>query len=126
MLETAENLRRRYAIPRSEQDELALRSHERALARVGHEAAPHARVRRRGPRGAEQPRDLDSIAVVGHRAHEIEVTLARPLWPTLQHAVARDDGIRKDRGRDDDAGAGLAQTFGALGDERGHGGVIVG
>ncbi|PRY69182.1 acetyl-CoA C-acetyltransferase [Glaciihabitans tibetensis] len=34
MLETAENLRRDYAIPRREQDELALRSHERALAAV--------------------------------------------------------------------------------------------
>ncbi len=32
MLETAENLRREYAIPRAEQDELALRSHERAIA----------------------------------------------------------------------------------------------
>jgi acetyl-CoA C-acetyltransferase len=32
MLETAENLRREYAISRSEQDELALRSHHRALA----------------------------------------------------------------------------------------------
>lgn len=32
MIETAENLRRRYAIPREEQDELALRSHERAVA----------------------------------------------------------------------------------------------
>jgi acetyl-CoA C-acetyltransferase len=32
MLETAENLRRQYAIPRAEQDELALRSHERAVA----------------------------------------------------------------------------------------------
>jgi acetyl-CoA C-acetyltransferase len=32
MLETAENLRREYAIPRHEQDELALRSHERAVA----------------------------------------------------------------------------------------------
>ncbi len=32
MLETAENLRREYGIPRSEQDELALRSHERAVA----------------------------------------------------------------------------------------------
>src|SRR5438445_13434313 len=31
MLETAENLRREYAIPRSEQDELALRSHQRAV-----------------------------------------------------------------------------------------------
>ena len=32
MLETAENLRRQYGISRREQDELALRSHERALA----------------------------------------------------------------------------------------------
>jgi acetyl-CoA C-acetyltransferase len=31
MLETAENLRREYAIPRAEQDELALRSHRRAI-----------------------------------------------------------------------------------------------
>ncbi len=32
MLETAENVRRQYAIPRDEQDALALRSHERAIA----------------------------------------------------------------------------------------------
>ena len=32
MLETAENLRREYQIPRAEQDEFALRSHERAVA----------------------------------------------------------------------------------------------
>jgi acetyl-CoA C-acetyltransferase len=32
MLETAENVRRQYAIPRAEQDQLALRSHERAVA----------------------------------------------------------------------------------------------
>jgi acetyl-CoA C-acetyltransferase len=32
MLETAENVRREYAIPRDQQDELALRSHERAVA----------------------------------------------------------------------------------------------
>jgi acetyl-CoA C-acetyltransferase len=32
MIETAENLRRDYAIPREEQDELALRSHRRAVA----------------------------------------------------------------------------------------------
>jgi acetyl-CoA C-acetyltransferase len=32
MLETAENLRREFAIPRGEQDELALRSHQRAVA----------------------------------------------------------------------------------------------
>jgi acetyl-CoA C-acetyltransferase len=32
MIETAENVRREYAIPRSEQDEFALRSHEHAVA----------------------------------------------------------------------------------------------
>jgi acetyl-CoA C-acetyltransferase len=32
MLETAENVRREYAIPRDQQDELALRSHQRAVA----------------------------------------------------------------------------------------------
>ncbi|OBH09438.1 acetyl-CoA C-acetyltransferase [Mycobacterium sp. E1747] len=32
MLETAENLRRQYSIPRLEQDELAVRSHQRAVA----------------------------------------------------------------------------------------------
>jgi acetyl-CoA C-acetyltransferase len=32
MIETAENLRREYGIPRAEQDELALRSHQRAVA----------------------------------------------------------------------------------------------
>ena len=32
MIETAENLRREYSIPRHEQDELALRSHQRAVA----------------------------------------------------------------------------------------------
>jgi acetyl-CoA C-acetyltransferase len=32
MLETAENLRREYAIPREEQDALAMRSHQRAVA----------------------------------------------------------------------------------------------
>jgi acetyl-CoA C-acetyltransferase len=32
MIETAENLRREYQIPRAEQDELALRSHQRAIA----------------------------------------------------------------------------------------------
>jgi acetyl-CoA acetyltransferase family protein len=32
MIETAENLRREYSIPRAEQDELSLRSHQRAVA----------------------------------------------------------------------------------------------
>ena len=33
MLETAENLRRQYGISRAEQDELAVQSHQRAVAR---------------------------------------------------------------------------------------------
>ena len=32
MLETAENLRRQYGISRAEQDELAVKSHQRAVA----------------------------------------------------------------------------------------------
>ena len=40
MIETAENLRREYAIPREEQDELALRSHQRAVA--AHESGAFA------------------------------------------------------------------------------------
>ena len=40
MIETAENLRRQYAIPREEQDELALRSHRRAVA--AHESGTFA------------------------------------------------------------------------------------
>jgi acetyl-CoA C-acetyltransferase len=40
MLETAENLRREYRIPREEQDELALRSHQRAVA--AHESGAFA------------------------------------------------------------------------------------
>src|SRR5579884_3660562 len=34
MLETAENLRKQYSIPRQEQDEYALRSHQRAVAAI--------------------------------------------------------------------------------------------
>ena len=39
MLETAENLRRKYDIPREEQDRLALRSHQRAVAAIADGAA---------------------------------------------------------------------------------------
>ncbi len=39
MLETAENLRRKYDIPREEQDRLALRSHQRAVAAITDGAA---------------------------------------------------------------------------------------
>ncbi len=53
MLETAENLRREYDIPREEQDELALRSHQRAVAaqedgRFAQEIVPVEVPQRRG------------------------------------------------------------------------------
>jgi acetyl-CoA C-acetyltransferase len=53
MLETAENVRREYDIPRQEQDEFALRSHQRAIAaqdegRFKSEIAPVSVPQRRG------------------------------------------------------------------------------
>ncbi|WP_320671881.1 acetyl-CoA C-acetyltransferase [Patulibacter defluvii] len=53
MLETAENLRHEFAIPREEQDELALRSHQRAVAaqeegRFAEEIVPVTVPQRRG------------------------------------------------------------------------------
>ncbi len=56
MIETAENLRREYSIPRQEQDELALRSHQRAVAAhergaFGEEiVAVEVKERKSGPR----------------------------------------------------------------------------
>jgi acetyl-CoA C-acetyltransferase len=60
MLETAENLRREYGIPRPEQDELALRSHQRAVA--AHERGAFAEEivpvvvedRKTGPRAVDR------------------------------------------------------------------------
>jgi acetyl-CoA C-acetyltransferase len=54
MLETAENLRREYQIPRQEQDELAVRSHQRAIAAIdagifAEEIVPVTVPGRRGP-----------------------------------------------------------------------------
>ncbi len=73
MLETAENLRREYAIPRAEQDELAFESHQRAVAaqQRGDFAAEIIPVVIRGRRGDtvvdadEHPRpgiSLDALA----------------------------------------------------------------
>ena len=73
MLETAENLRREYAIPRAEQDQLAFESHQRAVAaqQRGDFAAEIVPVVIRGKRGDtvvgadEHPRpdiSLDSLA----------------------------------------------------------------
>jgi acetyl-CoA C-acetyltransferase len=60
MLETAENLRREYHIPRAEQDELALTSHQRAVAaqRSGTFAEEIIPVTVKG-RGSEQVVDTD-------------------------------------------------------------------
>jgi acetyl-CoA C-acetyltransferase len=53
MIETAENLARQYEIPRQEQDEYALRSHQRAIAardsgKFGNEIVPVSIPQRRG------------------------------------------------------------------------------
>jgi acetyl-CoA C-acetyltransferase len=60
MIETAENLRREYAIPRAEQDQLALRSHRRAVAaqQDGTFAEEIVAVTVKG-RGGERAVDLD-------------------------------------------------------------------
>jgi acetyl-CoA C-acetyltransferase len=73
MLETAENLRREYAIPRQEQDELALRSHQRAVAaqqdgRFTEEIIPVTVPGRKGDTVVatdEHPRADTSLEVLG-------------------------------------------------------------
>jgi acetyl-CoA C-acetyltransferase len=90
MIETAENLRREYSIPRVEQDELALRSHQRAVAAqqsgaFGEEiVAVEVKERKTGTRRItrdEHPRPdttLDSLAslrpVMGRKDPEATVT----------------------------------------------------
>jgi acetyl-CoA C-acetyltransferase len=76
MIETAENLRREYSIPRADQDELALRSHQRAVAAhesgaFGEEIVPvQVTDRKAGPRMIdrdEHPRPdatLESLAAL--------------------------------------------------------------
>ncbi|WP_411699675.1 acetyl-CoA C-acetyltransferase [Conyzicola sp.] len=71
MLETAENLRRDFDIPREEQDDLTLRSHQRALAAVaaGHFADEIVPVNVRGRKGDtvvdrdETPRESSAEAL---------------------------------------------------------------
>jgi acetyl-CoA C-acetyltransferase len=72
MIETAENLRREYEISRTEQDELALRSHQRALAaqrtaRFGDEIIPVLVPQRKGAVAVdtdEHPRGDTSMATL--------------------------------------------------------------
>jgi acetyl-CoA C-acetyltransferase len=70
MLETAENVRRQYGIPREEQDELALRSHERAVAAQGSGAFAEEIVPVKTPRGEvidtdEHPRADTTLEALG-------------------------------------------------------------
>jgi acetyl-CoA C-acetyltransferase len=74
MLETAENLRREYRIPRTEQDEFALRSHQRAMAaqesgRFADEIVPVEVAGRRGETTVvsrdEHPRADSSLESLG-------------------------------------------------------------
>jgi acetyl-CoA C-acetyltransferase len=70
MLETAENVRREYGIPREEQDELALRSHERAVAAQSSGAFAEEIVPVTTPRGDvvnadEHPRADTTLEALG-------------------------------------------------------------
>jgi acetyl-CoA C-acetyltransferase len=87
MLETAENLRREYEIPREEQDELALRSHQRAVAAAG------------DGRFAEE---IVPVSVKGRRGAPDTVldTDEHPRADTTLESLA---GLRPVMGRDDPA-----------------------
>jgi acetyl-CoA C-acetyltransferase len=84
MIETAETLRRRYQIPRAEQDEFALRSHERAVAAqqdgtFAEEIVPIEVKTREGPRTIdrdEHPRADTTLE---------KLASLKPLHPELDH-----------------------------------------
>ena len=84
MLETAENLRREHAIPREEQDELALRSHQRAVAaqqdgRFEQEIVPVEVPQRRG----------EPVTVTVDEHPRADTTLER--LASLRPVMGRDD-----------------------------------
>jgi acetyl-CoA C-acetyltransferase len=84
MLETAENLRREYGIPREEQDELAVQSHVRAVSaqrdgRFAEEIVPVVVQQRRQPPASveldEHPRPgttLDKLAALEPLRHAVD------------------------------------------------------
>ena len=100
MLETAENLRREFGIPRHEQDELALRSHQRAVAahqegRFEPEIVPVTVPVRRGDRQVvttdEHPRaDTTLESLSGLRP--IRATLDPEATVTAGNASGQNDG----------------------------------
>ena len=83
MLETAENLRREYAIPRQEQDEYALQSHQRAAA------------------AAEAGRFADEIVPVVVPTRKGEVVVDRDEHIRPDSTLEKLAGLRPVLGRDD-------------------------
>ncbi len=101
MIETAENLRREYGITRQAQDELALRSHQRAIAahdagRFAEELIPVTVPGRRGKPDViverdEHPRadiDLDTLAAL----RAVRTTLDPDSTVTAGNASGQNDG----------------------------------
>lgn len=102
MLETAENLRRDYSIPREEQDELALRSHQRSVA-----------ARDEGRFDAE----MVPVTVTGRRG---EALVEHDEHPRRDTTLEKLSSLRPVRRREDDkatvtAGNASGQNDGAAG-----------
>ena len=101
MIETAENLRRQYGISRADQDDLAVRSHQRAIAahEQGHFAEELVPVTITGRRGApdvtvdrdEHPRaDISVEKLAGLRAVRTEIDADSTV--TAGNASGQNDG----------------------------------
>ncbi|QMU21332.1 acetyl-CoA C-acetyltransferase [Gordonia rubripertincta] len=80
MLETAENLRREYSIPRQEQDELAVESHRRAVAAIDSGKFAEEIVPVSVPQRKREPKIVDRDE--HPRADTTLESLAR-LWPIM-------------------------------------------
>jgi len=79
MLETAENLRREYRIPREEQDQLALASHQRAVAAQRSGALAEQII----PTAAHSPKGDDVIAIDEHPRADTTLDSLAALRPIL-------------------------------------------
>ena len=116
MLETAENVRREYGIPRDEQDELALRSHERAVAAQSSGAFAEEIVPVATPGGDvvntdEHPRADTTLEALG-RLRAVMGASDPDATVTAGNSSGQNDGVRGDapgqgvRARPAAAGAG--------------------
>jgi acetyl-CoA C-acetyltransferase len=79
MLETAENLRREYRIPREEQDQLALASHQRAVAAQRSGALAEQLI----PTAVRSPKGDDVIAIDEHPRADTTLDSLTALSPIL-------------------------------------------